>query len=98
MMRGMELKKGRPAKRLLALAARKRNPVPIEAQSLDALLYALLGNQVAARSISEALHGDIRNLHGWDIQDLMALPGVGEGMAGRLAALVELVRRLVRKG
>ncbi len=97
MMRGMELKKGRPGRRILALATRKRNPVPIESQPLENLLYALLGSPVAARSISKALEGDIRNLHGWDIQDLMALPGVGEGVAGRLAALVELVRRLVKR-
>lgn len=97
MMRGMELKKGRPGRRILALATRKRNPVPIESQPLENLLYALLGSQVAARSIAQALDGDIRNLHGWDIQDLMALPGVGEGVAARLAALVELVRRLVKR-
>lgn len=97
MMRGMELKKGRPGRRILALATRKRNPVPIESQPLENLLYALLGSSVAARSIAQALDGDIRNLHGWDIQDLMALPGVGEGVAGRLAALVELVRRLVKR-
>lgn len=97
MMRGMELKKGRPGRRILALATRKRNPVPIESQPLENLLYALLGSPVAARSIAQALDGDIRNLHGWDIQDLMALPGVGEGVAGRLVALVELVRRLVKR-
>ena len=97
MMRGMELKKGRPGRRILALATRKRNPVPIESQPLENLLYALLGSPVAARSIAQALDGDIRNLHGWDIQDLMALPGVGEGVAGRLAALVELVHRLVKR-
>ena len=96
-MRGMELKKGRPGRRILALATRKRNPVPIESQPLENLLYALLGSPVAARAIAQALEGDIRNLHGWDIQDLMALPGVGEGVAGRLAALVELVHRLVKR-
>ncbi len=89
-----ELRKGRPSRRLLDLASRKRNPIPLERQPLEALLYALLGNLQAARSIAQALEGDIRNIHGWDIRDLEALPGVGRGVIGKLAALVELIRRL----
>jgi len=92
-----ELRKGRPAKRLLELATRKREPVPVEAQPLSVLLHVLLGNPQAARAIDRALQGDIRNIHGWDIRDLEALEGVGPGTVGKLAALLEIIRRLVKR-
>ncbi|GAO73791.1 hypothetical protein [Meiothermus ruber] len=92
-----DMRKGRPSRRLLDLASRKRQPVPLESQPLEVLLYALFGNLQAARSIGQALQGDIRNIHGWDIRDLESLPGVGRGVIGKLAALVEIVRRLHQK-
>lgn len=64
--------------------------------TLAELLYSLLENRRAADSISEALKGDIRAIHDWDVRDLVALPGVGEGTAGKLMALTELIRRLVK--
>jgi hypothetical protein len=92
-----ELRKGRPAKRLLELATRKREPVSVEAQPLSVLLHVLLGNPQAARAINLALGGDIRNIHGWNIRDLEALEGVGPGTIGKLAALLEIIRRLVKR-
>ena len=91
------LRKGRPAKRLVELAMRKREPVLVESQPLPIILHALLGNPAAARSISKALNGDIRNIHGWDIRDLEALEGVGPGTIGKIAALLEIIRRVVKK-
>lgn len=53
MMRVMVLKKGRPSKRLVELASRKRDPIRPESMSLAELLYSLLGNQRAAEAIAE---------------------------------------------
>lgn len=97
MMRVMVLKKGRPSKRLVELASRKRDPIRPESMSLAELLYSMLGNQKAAEAIADALNGDIRNIHNWDVRDLEALPGVGQGTVGKLVALVEIIRRLVQK-
>lgn len=96
MMQVMVLKKGRPSKRLVELASRKRDPIPVEALSLAELLYPIFGNQKAAKSVADALKDDIRNIHDWDVRDLVALPGVGEGTVGKLLALTEIIRRLVK--
>lgn len=77
-------------------ATRKRNPRPVESLSLEEVLYLVLGDRRAARSIAEASQGDLRTLHGWDVRDLTALPGVGEAYAMRLVGIMELLRRMIQ--
>ncbi len=75
---------------------RKRDPVPPSAVPMEDLLYVLLGSRRAARSIVEETGGDLRRLVGVELADLMVLPGVGDGTAARIAALFEVISRIVR--
>lgn len=75
---------------------RKRDPVTPSALSMEDLLYVLLGNREAARSIVAETGGDLRKFVGMELQDLTVLPGVGEGTAAKVAALFEIVTRIVR--
>lgn len=63
---------------------------------MEDLLYVLLGSRQAARAIAEETGGDLRRLVGMELEDLMVLPGVGDGTAARIAALFEIIGRLVR--
>lgn len=90
------MQKGRVGKWYFQEATRKRNPRPVESLTFEEVLYLVLGDRRAARSIAEAAQGDLRNLHGWDVRDLTALPGVGEAYAMRLVGIMELIRRMVQ--
>jgi len=81
---------------VVRLMTRKRDPVAPAALSMEELLYVLLGNREAARSIAQETGGDLRRLAGMDVQDLMVLPGVGDGTAAKVAALFEVITRVVR--
>jgi hypothetical protein len=50
---------------------------------MEDLLYVLLGNREAARSIVAETGGDLRRLAGMEVDDLTVLPGIGEGAAAQ---------------
>jgi DNA repair protein RadC len=63
---------------------------------MEDLLYVLLGNREAARSIVAETGGDLRRLAGMEVDDLAVLPGIGEGTVAKIAALFEIVTRIIR--
>lgn len=72
---------------------RKADPVQLsELGPLD-LLAGLLGTEEAARVVLDAVDGELDRLPGL-LPTLDLLPGIGAGTAFRLAAAVELGRRV----
>jgi DNA repair protein RadC len=86
----------RPGRRVVRLMTRKRDPVLPSSLTMEDLLYVLLGNREAARSIVAETGGDLRRLAGMELDDLTVLPGIGEGTAAKIAALFEIVTRIIR--
>jgi DNA repair protein RadC len=81
---------------VVRLMTRKRDPVLPSSLPMEDLLYVLLGNREAARSIVAETGGDLRRLAGMEVDDLTVLPGIGEGTAAKIAALFEIVTRIIR--
>jgi DNA repair protein RadC len=93
---GMPTITRRPGRRVVRLMNRKRDPVLPSSLPTEDLLYVLLGNREAAQSIVAETGGDLRRLAGMELDDLTVLPGIGEGTAAKLAALFEVITRIIR--
>ncbi len=74
-------------------ACRVTKPLNPETVSLAQLIGVLFGDERAAVGISLACNDNLMNLKNQNWQTLRGLTGVGPGIAGRLIALFELIRR-----
>lgn len=87
----------RPGRNLLYGLMRKRDRLDIRHVGLADLLYTLLGDRQAARSIAEYANNDLRSLSGKSAIELLGLPGVGEAQVAKVIALFELTRRVMER-
>lgn len=91
----MEIKKGYIGRSAFRLFTRKKEPIaPTTAKQTD-LMAVLLADRRSAESIIGYAQGDLRNLNGVEIKELVALPGVGEAAAAKVVALFALLQQLL---
>lgn len=90
-------------RRWIERALRRRNP-EMEASD-EALLGVLLSipgdagdGREAARKVLALCGGNLLRLPEVDIEEVMALPGVGPGRAARVVAVGLIVQKALRKG
>ncbi|RTI49979.1 hypothetical protein CSW14_10465 [Thermus scotoductus] len=88
-------------RRWIERAVRRRNP-EIEASD-EALLGVLLtapgeagDGREAARKVLALCGGDLSRIPELDVEELMAIPGIGPGRAARVVALGIIVQKLSR--
>lgn len=74
-------------------ACRAKNPLNPKTATLVQLLTVLLGDESAAVGIASGCDGDLINLKNRNPRTFQNLPKVGPGVAGRLIAVFEMMRR-----
>jgi len=93
----MDIKKGYIGRSAYRLFTRKNNPIRPDTAKQTELLAILLADQRSAESIMEYAKGDLRNLNGIELKELLGLPKVGEAAAAKIVALFALIEHLLAR-
>ena len=93
----MDIKKGYIGRSAYRLFTRKNNPIRPDTAKQTELLAILLADQRSAESIMEYAKGDLRNLNGVELKELLGLPKVGEAAAAKLVSLFALIEHLLSR-
>jgi len=93
----MDIKKGYIGRSAYRLFTRKNNPIQPDSAKQTDLLTILLADRSSAESIMEYAKGDLRNLNGIELKELLGLPKVGEAAAAKIVALFALIEHLLSR-
>jgi|GEM_PF-3106971 len=93
----MDIKKGYIGRSAYRLFTRKNNPIRPDSAKQTELLAILLADRRSAESIMEYAKGDLRNLNGVELKELLGLPKVGEAAAAKLVSLFALIEHLLSR-
>jgi DNA repair protein RadC len=93
----MDIKKGYIGRSAYRFFTRKNNPVRPDTAKQTDLLAILLADRRSAESIMEHAKGDLRNLDGIELKELVALPKVGEAAAAKIVSLFALIEHLLSR-
>jgi len=93
----MDIKKGYIGRSAYRLFTRKNNPIRPDSAKQTVLLAILLADRRSAESIMEYAKGDLRNLNGIELKELLSLPKVGEAAAAKLVSLFALIEHLLSR-
>jgi len=93
----MDIKKGYIGRSAYRLFTRKNNPIQPDSAKQTDLLAILLADRRSAESIMEYAKGDLRNLNGIELKELLGLPKVGEAAAAKIVALFALIEHLLSR-
>ena len=93
----MDIKKGYIGRSAYRLFTRKNNPIQPDSAKQTDLLTILLADRSSAESIMEYAKGDLRNLNGIELKELLGLPKVGEAAAAKIVSLFALIEHLLSR-
>jgi len=93
----MNIKKGYIGRSAYRFFTRKNNPVRPDTAKQTDLLAILLADRRSAESIMEYAKGDLRNLNGIELKELIDLPKVGEAAAAKIVSLFALIEHLLSR-
>jgi len=93
----MDIKKGYIGRSAYRFFTRKNNPIRPDTAKQTDLLTILLADRRSAESIMEYAKGDLRNLNGIELKELLSLPKVGEAAAAKLVSLFALIEHLLSR-
>ena len=93
----MDIKKGYIGRSAYRFFTRKNNPIRPDTAKQTDLLAILLADRRSAESIMEYAKGDLRNLNGVELKELLGLPKVGEAAAAKLVSLFALIEHLLSR-
>ncbi len=93
----MDIKKGYIGRSAYRFFTRKNNPIRPDTAKQTDLLAILLADRRSAESILEYARGDLRNLNGIELKELIALPKVGEAAAAKIVSLFALIEHLLSR-